>query len=331
LALAILEIVSFELESVSKAEQGYRLLTGYTEHPVKGVAPAPAGTDLLAGMLKKLAWSCMQHFQDNLHGAMASDDDEYLHQMRVALRRLRVVLRMAEKMRADQRLAGLYKDVSELCIALGRIREWDVFIAQTLQPMCARMPGHAGLQTLLAAGERQRAYWYAALRDEAQARERQRLLLRFAIWMNGDYWQQRMEGAQQAQDFATGRLRKLAKRFARSGQRLETADASRLHALRIIAKKLRYSAEFFAALYDERGAGAFLAALGKVQDVLGQINDIAAAHRLLDGLAADAALADHQEAVVLARGWIAHELSGLIAALRKTVRAFKQKPEFWEK
>jgi triphosphatase len=334
LALAMLEIVPFELETVSKAEQGYRLLTGYTEHPVKGVAPALAKTDTLADALKKLAWSCMQHFQDNLHGAMASDDAEYLHQMRVALRRLRVVLRMAEKIHTDRQLAGLYKDVSELCIALGRIREWDVFISQTLQPMCARMAGHAGLQVLLAACERQRAACYAALRSAAQASERQRLLLRFAIWMNGPYWHQ-IKTAQQPQAFATSRLRKLAKRFAQSGQQLETADAARLHALRIIAKKLRYSAEFFAALYDKRKARSFLSALSDVQDVLGQINDIAVAHRLLDGLAADAAMPAQQEAalpdaVTMCRGWIAHDLSRLLSILRKTFQRFNKQAVFWQ-
>ncbi|HTN95228.1 MAG TPA: CHAD domain-containing protein [Gallionella sp.] len=329
LALKILGLVSFELETVSKAEQGYRLLMEHTEQPVKGVAPALAATDTLADVLKKLCWSCLQHFQDNLHGAMASDDDEYLHQMRVALRRLRVVLRMVEKVRADRCLSGLYKDVSDLCVALGRIREWDVFIAQTVKPMCARMAGHAGLQILLAASERQRAASYAVLRDEAQARERQRLLLRFAIWMNGDYWQ-KTETLQQAQAFATRRLRKLSKRFDRSGQQLDTAGAARLHALRIVAKKLRYSAEFFAPLYDKRKAGAFLAALSKVQDVLGQINDIVVAHRLLDGLSTDNALAAHQEAVVLVRGWIAHELSSQLALLRKSIQAFDNRPVFWK-
>ena len=335
LALALLEIVPFELEAVSKAEQGYRLLSGYAGHPVKGVAPVLAGTDTLADALQKLVWSCLQHFQDNLsgvmgHGAMAGDDAEYLHQMRVALRRLRVVLRMAEKVRADRQLARLYKDVSDLCVALGRIREWDVFITQTVQPMCARMAGHAGLQALLAASERQRAACYMELRGPEQARERQRLLLHFAIWMNGAYWKQRTETAQQAQDFATRRLRKLSRRFARSGQQLDTAGAAQLHALRILAKKLRYSAESFATLYDRRKAGSFLDALSEVQDVLGQINDIAVAHRLLDGLAADATLAAHQEAVVLVRGWIAHELSGQLAALRKSMQTFKKQPEFWK-
>jgi triphosphatase len=331
LALAILEIVPFELEVVSKAEQGYRLLSGYTEHPVKGVSPALARTDTLADVLKTLIWSCLQHFQNNLRGAMGSDDDEYLHQMRVALRRLRVVLRMAEKVSADEQLAGLSKDISALCVALGHIREWDVFIAQTVQPMCARMAGHAGLQALLATCERQRAACYAALRGEAQARELQRLMLRFAIWMNGPYWQQQAETVQQAQDFATRRLHKLAKRFAQSGQQLNTVDAARLHALRILAKKLRYSAEFFAALYDKQKAKPFLAALSEVQEVLGQINDVAVAHRLLDELAADAALAGHQEAVVLAKGWIAHDLSHQLSVLRKTIQRFNKQSAFWEK
>ena len=168
------------------------------------------------------------------------------------------------------------------------------------------------------------------MRNEAQTRELQRLLLRFAIWMSGAYWKPQKETAQPAQDFATRRLRKLSRRFARSGQQLDTAGAAQLHALRILAKKLRYSAESFATLYDRRKAGSFLDALSEVQDVLGQINDIAVAHRLLDGLAADTALAAHQEAVVLVRGWIAHELSGQLAALRKSVQTFNKQPEFWK-
>ena len=330
LALAILEIVPFELEIVSKAEQGYRLLTGYADKPVKSVVPSLARTDTSANALQTLIWSCLLHLQNNLRGAMSGNDAEYLHQMRVALRRLRVALRMTEKFRADEQLAALNKDVAALCIALGRIREWDVFIAQTVQPMCARMPGHAGLQALLAVGERQRDGCYAALRGEARARELQRLILRFAIWMNGSYWQQQELAGLQARDFATRRLHKLARRFAQSGQHLGVADAKRLHALRILAKKLRYSVEFFAALYDRKKARSFLAALSEVQDVLGQINDVAVAHRLLDDLALTSDLSAHQEAVALAKGWIAHDLSRLLAALRKTIQRFDKQSAFWE-
>ncbi len=330
LALAILEVVPFELEEVSKAEQGYRLLSGYTDQPVKGVAPALARADTLDELLKKLIWSCLQHFQGNLHGAMGSDDAEYLHQMRVALRRLRVVLRMAEKINANEQLAGLYNDVSALCVELGRIREWDVFIAQTVKPMCKRMAGHAGLQALLAASELQRAACYAALRSTDHVRELQRLLLRFAIWMNGAYWQQETETVQRAQDFANRRLDKLSERFSQSGLQLNTADATALHALRILAKKLRYSAEFFAPLYKKQKAESYLAALSEVQEVLGHINDDAVAHCLLDWLAADPALENHQEVVDLAKGWIAHDLSGQLTALRKSMLNVSNQAVFWK-
>ena len=330
LALAILDIVPFELEVVSKAEQGYRLLSGYTEHPAKAAAVSLTRTDTLADVLQSLMWPCLLHLQSNLRGAMAGDEAEYLHQMRVALRRLRVVLRMAEKLRADEQLAALSKEVAALCVALGRIREWDVFIAQTVRPMCSRMAGHAGLQALLAASERQRDACHAALRGETQAREMQRLILRFAIWMNGPYWQQQ-QVLPQARDFATSRLQKLARRFAKSGQHLNTLDAPRLHALRILAKKLRYSAEFFSGLYDRQKARSFLAALSEVQEVLGQINDIAVTHRLLDELAVNPDLSAHQEAVVLAKGWIAHDLTRQFSALRKAIQRFAGQPSFWGK
>jgi triphosphatase len=333
LALAILEIVPFELEIVSKAEQGYRLLSGYAMHPAKDVAPVLARTDTLEDALKALIWSCLQHFQGNLSGALGhvgttGDDAEYLHQMRVALRRLRVVLRIAEKIRPDERLAALGREISALGAALGCIREWDVFIAQTLQPICTKLEGHPGLRALLADSEQQRAAGYAALRGATQARELQRLLLRFAIWMNGDYWLHSADGVRNIQDFAGHRLRKLAERFGSSGQHLDRADAARLHALRIAAKKLRYSAEFFAYLYDERKAASYVAALGAVQEVLGQINDVAAAQRLLDKLEQSSVSPAYSEAVFLVRAQLARDLSGQLAALRKCLQSFNKQPEF---
>ena len=112
LALAILEIVPFELESVSKAEQGFRLLSGFDEQPVKALSPELARKDYFLPAMQALMWSCLQHLQSNVHGAMTSDNAEYLHQMRVALRRLRVVLRMADTVCADEQLAALEKEYS---------------------------------------------------------------------------------------------------------------------------------------------------------------------------------------------------------------------------
>ena len=38
---------------------------------------------------RRIALSCLEHLQRNHDGALASDDPEYIHQMRVATRRLR--------------------------------------------------------------------------------------------------------------------------------------------------------------------------------------------------------------------------------------------------
>lgn len=322
LALQLLEIAPLELEPVSKAEHGYRLLSGYTENPLKGEAPVLYAKDTTDEALQKLVWSCLSHLQGNLRGAMSGDDTEYLHQMRVALRRLRVVLRMVRKFRADESLSALYQEASALCVELGQIREWDVFISQTVKQINAQMAGHAGLKALLTACEIRRAAHYAELRSAKQAHELQRLILRLAMWMSSTYRQQ--DGMTTVQDFATCHLHKLAKRYTQSVRQLDTLDDSQLHALRILAKKLRYSVEFFAALFDRQKARLFLSSLSKVQELLGLINDAAVANLLLDELGSST------EATALVKGWIAHDRQCRLIELRKAVRIFNKQPRFWK-
>jgi triphosphatase len=73
----------------------------------------------------------------------------------------------------------------------------------------------------------------------------------------------------------TRRWRKVRKK----GKALAQLDARSRHKLRIQAKKLRYAAEFFSSLFtSKRGGkrrGQFLAALERLQDGLGDLNDIA--------------------------------------------------------
>lgn len=330
LALALLDVVPFELETVSKAERGYRLLAGYEEAPVKAAVLKLDKAATLADALQALVWSCLAHLQTNLRGAMHGDDAEYLHQLRVALRRLRVALRMAVQASPDAELDALGEEIAALGSGLGRLREWDVFVADAVRPLLARLPGQAGVEALLDACESRRAASYESLRSEEEARGLQRLLLRFAIWMNGDYWQ-REELQAGASGFAARRLRKLSKRFDSSASELDAADSAQLHALRILAKKLRYSAEFFSNFYDGKRARSFLAALGEVQDVLGRVNDVAVARRLLDELAAQPGLAAHREACDLARGWIARALADDLEALPGVLRRFGRQRAFWER
>jgi triphosphatase len=78
-----------------------------------------------------------------------------------------------------------------------------------------------------------------------------------------------------AADELTRRWRKVRKR----GRALAQLDAPSRHKLRIQAKKLRYAVEFFASLFDSKRAvkrrKQFLSALERLQDGLGDLNDIA--------------------------------------------------------
>jgi inorganic triphosphatase YgiF len=331
LALAILDIVPFELESISKAEQGFRLMAGAAEQPLKAVPVKLDKHGELSLAMQTLFWSVLQQVQGNVRGGMTSSDPEFVHQLRVALRRLRVLLRMAESVCADEQLAVFRKDTAALSITLGRIREWDVFIAQTVQPLCERMPQDEGLQALLAESRLQRDSCYSALRNDVQARELQRLLLRFAIWMHGPYWQLHEWIGLKNRDFAPAYLNELAGQFAQAGENLESFDAAKLHTMRIQAKKLRYCTEFFAPLYGRHKLEQYQSALSEVQEVLGQINDDAMANRLLDELATRQSLSGHQDAIALARGWVACDLSQQMGVLQLAVRKFQMQECFWEK
>jgi CHAD domain-containing protein len=67
----------------------------------------------------------------------------------------------------------------------------------------------------------------------------------------------------------------------KAGARLAQLDPERRHKMRLQAKKLRYASEFFAGVFQGKKAArrreAFVAGLEKLQDALGDLNDIARA------------------------------------------------------
>ena len=74
--------------------------------------------------MPRSARPALAQFQANLPGVLASDNIEYVHQARVALRRLRAALRLYRKVCVlpDELMDGL----RALAAALGPARDWDV-------------------------------------------------------------------------------------------------------------------------------------------------------------------------------------------------------------
>lgn len=190
----------------------------YSEQPVRALLLNLDKHDELGNVMRILIWSVLQHVQGNVHVALASSNSEYLHQLRVALRRLRVLLRMAERVCADEQQTAFRLELASLSITLGNIRNWDVFITHIIHPMYERMPDVSGLQRLLAASEQHRDAGCSALCNDAQVQALQRLLLRFGIWMYGSYWQKFSVVKLSVRDFSASYLAKLGRHFELAGK-----------------------------------------------------------------------------------------------------------------
>ena len=88
--------------------------------------------------------------------------------------------------------------------------------------------------------------------------------------------------------FAAAALDRAHRKLTTEADGADWSAASARHALRIRVKRLRYSCEFFAPAFPARRVTPYITALKTLQDVLGELNDMAVGRRLL-GVAGDEA------------------------------------------
>lgn len=110
---------------------------------------------------------------------------------------------------------------------------------------------------------------------------------------------------------------------------MHALDPRARHRARIKAKNLRYAAEFFAETFGRHSKARrskFIASLAKLQDALGDLNDLTVGHQtLLEAAGEDAALASGGKCRA-EHDWDEARL------LQKAVRAYKdwrQAKPFW--
>lgn len=264
-----------------------------------------------------IARACVAHYGANRAGILAGEDPEYLHQGRVALRRLRTALGLFGPVLDQRARRILRKDLRALLRKLAPARDWDVFVAFTLAPALAAAPGNQGLEALLRRSNR--------LRQRAGERARGAV----AAWPAS-----RLERALHALAPAPGPgrlpvrrharevLERCARRVRRRARGVGKLDAAGLHRLRLAVKRMRYALHYFAPLFRERRAEPLREALESLQHALGGANDCAVAAVLLRELRAAPGSA------------VARRNAAKLAAHRKELRAawkaFRAARQAWE-
>jgi len=337
LALGIVEEVPLHLEPQSKAQRGYTLATGSSAAPVKAAAATLAAEMSVEDAFREIVFGCIAHLQANERGTIESEDVEYLHQARVALRRLRSSLTVFKSAFAPTVFSEVLPELRWLGGQLGPARDWDVFGTETLTQVSKAFPGDPGLHRLTERTAELRAAASSAAREALLSPRYTRLLLQLIDvflcrpWLSLADAEATAERERPLPEFAASVLSRRHQKVVKGGQDLAQLDAIGLHQLRIHAKKLRYAAEFFSALYDRKRVREYVAAVARVQESLGALNDAVTAQRLLETLRADDASPLTLEAIGLLRGWAISGHRGRLARLPKDWEHFRDAEVFWER
>jgi CHAD domain-containing protein len=223
-----------------------------------------------------------------LDRAARGGDADSIHDIRVAMRRLSRCLRIFAPFYANQYWKKIRRRIAALMAAAGAVRDCDIAIELVCQAGVAR---RSPIVAQLAAQRRKTG---------------QELLLEIRRWKSRDFprrWRDRLELQAPAQTTAKigAPVRNPSLAATRSAcrqlpvtvhdyflvvRKLLAADPppAELHTVRLATKRLRYTLELFRPCYGP-GLEIRLASLQGLQKVLGEINDCAAAERLIVGLA----------------------------------------------
>lgn len=225
----------------------------------------------------------------NERGIVADVDSEFLHDYRVALRKLRSLLSLLKGVFEIAEVTHLKEQLAAVMRTTNGLRDLDVYLLRRAEYYRLVPPStHGGLQLLF----------------DDLVRQRQGEQKRVAGVMAGKAYKRRMAnlgklllaggglkagplGEANSRDAAARLIRKRYRRICKVGRRIDhtTPDES-IHELRIHCKKLRYLMEFFGSLFAEEEVRGLLRALKQLQDTLGTFNDLSVQQRFLATLLA---------------------------------------------
>jgi CHAD domain-containing protein len=279
------------------AEAGRALAQGTAPRPRRRGAP-DLGT---AATVEEALLGALGHLLEvMLHHAPAcrlGEGPEGVHQLRVALRRLRSVLKVLRPAVRCAELDAFDAGLKRLAERLGPARDWDVFLGGMGAKVAAAMPGDRRIAALLKAAEGRLHAAYAALRQELDGPGFRLLVLDGLALLLQRPWhgigcaigqatdaKPRLPPDTPLEEFAAPLLARRWRKLAAKGEDIAEHGAAALHELRLEAKRLRYAAELFAPLWPGKPARRFQKRLAALQEALGLANDAAVARGLVASL-----------------------------------------------
>jgi CHAD domain-containing protein len=258
---------------------------------------------------------------------------EAVHQMRVAMRRLRSVLGLFNRAFSAPDFCTFRDEAKRIANLMGEARNWDVFTALLQSGPLTAFPHEPGFVSILNQCADYRAAGYAAVRELLGNPTTTIFLLQTEIflarhgWRNGLAVEALADLTAPAQNFAAANLTRLHRKVRKAGRHLTRIGAHERHLTRIELKKLRYAADLFGGLFDGRHKiRKHNRAAAELQEELGLLNDLATAQELLARL--DGSTPDKARAIGIVLGWCAHAASANDKQLAKRWKNFTETKPF---
>jgi triphosphatase len=288
-ACDLADAVPLRLAPVTKSERGYGLLEEVAVEPVHAAKIELPTHAACAEAFQIIARSCLTQMVLNEALLRRSRDPRALHQMRVGLRRLRAAISLFGDMLASKETDALKHDFRRVGNQLGAARDLDVFLDRLHASKEFDLDG-----SQLGDLERRRSEAYETLLETLESHHFMRTTLRTASWIESGKWltakKPPLQSArrQPVVEHAAEEMGRRWKRIRKLAGRLADFNAEERHELRIRIKKLRYGAEFFASLFasseEKKRRKSLLAVLERLQEIFGEMNDIAVGSALVPAL-----------------------------------------------
>lgn len=268
----------------SKAARGQALVAGEASASRKSRKVELSRKASAAEAFQAVARGALAQIAANGATLRADPGAEAIHQLRVGARRLRSALSTFKPLLKGDGLDDVKAELTWLSHAFDRPRNLDVFAEQTLDPAAGEAKPPPGLGALRKAVEAERRRAWAQAAETAASTRFRALLLDTAAWVETGAWREGEVAGQNVEPFARRALKRRDRALAKRRRATDDGDDQAWHHLRIEAKKLRYAAEAFSALYRTKRVERYLRELEDLQDVLGALNDLVTAEPLMEGL-----------------------------------------------
>lgn len=330
IALILQDSVPLIIDNQSKAAKGYALRWPMLPKIYKAAKIELESTMTAEQVFTTIFWHELKHLQENEEVVLAASDIEGVHQMRVALRRLRACLSLYQPLISKKTSALFREEMRWFAHELGIARDWDVFgLALTQINQQTHYPLLTDLQRQVSELQQQS---YTHLRSLLRSPRYSRLLLLLGEWLTRQGWRSHfqprlMERLEQpAKEFADVMLQQRYLRLCEQGKNLTQLTAEQRHAFRIAVKKISYGMRFFASLYPLQPTQDYIKVLSQLQDELGLLNDSVVAIRLLQQLG----LKSEIPARCFLEGWYAHQQAVHLEKLAETWQRLLIQQIFWQ-